>query len=198
MNLIGLHGYARSGKDTYGAHLIAQGYAHYSFASPIRQAASKMFGIPVEQFEGTNPNRDQVDPFWGISLREMLQRIGTEGGRDVFGQDLWVKRAKAEWEQVKQRPTGWSDEAIAGFEIPTKGLVITDVRFENEADWIASEGGYVLKIDRPGVGPQSNHASEAGLADKFIHATIANHGTVEDLYQVGDLILKDLLEPLDF
>lgn len=192
MKLIGLAGYARSGKDTVGTQLIAQGYTQYSFAGPIRCAASCMFGIPVRLFEGTNPDRDKVDEFWGFSLREMLQKIGTEGGRELFRQDIWIRRAEAEWAKMKRQSERWGEDAPPPFRPP--GMVITDVRFPNEAEWILSEGGVVLNIDRAGVGPQSGHASEKALPQELISVTLYNHGTIEDLHQNAELVLKDLLK----
>jgi len=119
----------------------------------------------------------------------MLQMIGTEGGRELFRNDMWVRRAEAEWLKLQ---ADVAEVAKRGTPV-TQGMVITDVRFPNEAHWILSEGGIVLNIDRPGVGPQSDHASEKPLPKELVSAVIANHGTVKELYKITDLVLADLL-----
>lgn len=191
MRLIGLSGVARSGKDTVGAHLIAQHYHHYAFADPIRKAAAAMFGLPLSVFEGTNPHRDEIIPFWGYSPRQMLQLIGTEGGRNLFRQDIWIRRAEQEYINLQDSIAQLASETFGP--LPA-GMVITDVRFDNEAEWIRSEGGLVLRVERPGVSAANDHVSEKGVDPDLINAVIPNHGTLDDLYMITDLILRDLIE----
>ena len=186
MRLIGVNGFKRSGKDTVADYLVNNMEMHrYAFADPIRAAASGMFGLPLCRFEGDHRLREQPDPYWGISPRRMLQLLGTEGGRKVFGDDLWIRRVQYEWEGMKReekdrKGTGYATQG---------GMVVSDVRFVNEAEWIISEGGMILRVVRPGTEPEVTgwkkilprrwqelfiHESERKLPDRLVTLTIDN------------------------
>ncbi len=173
MKLIGLSGFARSGKDTVGDYFTKNfRFVRYGFADPLKKSCAEMFGIPLDHFY--NPEfKEVVNEFWDISPREMAQKMGTECGRQVFRDDIWIKRAELEYIQFR-------DNFNAG------GMVITDVRFANEAQWINDMGGTMIHIERPGfegaVG-LAGHASEAGYPNELKHHIIVNDGTIEDLYK---------------
>lgn len=184
MRLIGLSGAARSGKDTVGEFLEREfDFKRYAFADPLKRAAHEMFGLPLEQFyEG---DREVVNEFWGFSPRQMLQLLGTEGGRKVFREDIWTKRAEQEWINHQNYVQNFSGGGWVDYPPGFRGMVITDIRFENEAKFIKDMGGFVLHIERPGfVGEVgvSNHASEAGYPDHLKDYTIVNNSTIEGLY----------------
>jgi hypothetical protein len=65
-----------------------------------------------------------------------------------------------------------------------KVFMIPDVRFENEADWLRSEGGILIEVSRGSPGEDS-HASEAGVPDKYITHSIVNDGTIDELIVKG-------------
>lgn len=164
--LIGLHGKARSGKDTF-AHLLisCRPFVRMAFADPLKEAVANLFMIPMDQaFSG---DKDQVLPFWGLTLRDVLQRFGTEAMRDTFGHDFWVNRWEIEY-----------NERI------DFNVIITDVRFPNEADRIRALGGTVVHLTRPGAGlsgASGAHASERGLPYEPGDYSISNDGTLGDL-----------------
>ncbi|MYT31724.1 MULTISPECIES: hypothetical protein [unclassified Streptomyces] len=96
-------------------------------------------------------------------VRLYLQRLGTEAGRQVLGEDVWVNALFRDYET-------WTN--------PT---VISDVRFPNEAGAIRKRGGLVVEIRRPSQAliENSNHVSENALAGWDFDVTILNTGTVE-------------------
>lgn len=96
-------------------------------------------------------------------VRRLLQRIGTEAGRQILGENIWVETAFKNARSDK--------------------IVVTDVRFLNEADAIRSRGGLLIRIHRPGVGPRNQHASEISLDDYPFDAHIDNDGTIEELHE---------------
>lgn len=143
--IIGLCGYAQSGKDTVGSYLVdAYGFERIAFADAMRKA---MYVL--------NPHVGQADLFladlvdqlgWDeakqyAEVRGLLQRFGTEVGREMFGNDFWVEVA---FQGVK----------------PDSKYVITDVRFPNEQDSIVAAGGDIWKVTRPGYGPVNAHVSD--------------------------------------
>ena len=159
--LIGLSGKAGSGKDTAGKFLCDRYKClHYYFAKPLKEGAKIMFALTDEQIK----NKEQVIEPWGMSPRKLYQRLGTEVGRGI-DVNIWVKNAEM---FVRQN---------AGFTV-----VITDVRFSNEAFWIHNRGGVVINIVREQNDIKENkHSSEDGLKPDDIDLTIYNNGTIEEL-----------------
>ena len=175
--LLGLAAKARSGKDTVGEYLRDEyNYKLYAFADPIKQAASVMFGIPLEHFYDGIHDREIVNQFWGFSPREILQKLGTEAGRNVFRKDIWLKRGLQEWEDHLE-------------ESSDTGFIFTDVRFENEATMIREQGGQVVHIIRNDVEEVNDHVSEAGIVVADGDIVIYNNDSLEDLYiNVSDIL----------
>ncbi|GGG68590.1 hypothetical protein GCM10011374_36200 [Kocuria dechangensis] len=105
-------------------------------------------------------------------IRRLQQVFGTEAGRSVFGEDLWIRLLFA---------------AAATIEGP---VVVTDIRFDNEAKAIRDAGGTVIKIHRPDLAASGDiHASEAGVSKKLIDTTIVNDGELERLYVLLDTVV---------
>lgn len=180
--IIGLSGYARSGKDTVGSMLTGlYGYHPESFASTLKAALYLL--NPMIPFDGTV--RALVDhvgwdeaktryPESDLGIRALLQRIGTEVGRDLFGEDFWVEQTFKRIDAQDQR------------------TVITDVRFINEAMAIKDRGGLVVRIERPGVEAANDHPSETALDDWNFDHTIFNDRGLTDLQGEIMLLLKDV------
>jgi len=99
-------------------------------------------------------------------VRRLLQVIGTNAGREIIGDDVWVDIA--------------SEKALDALE-EGFGVVLTDVRFTNEVDFVRELGGCIVRITRPGVGPVNGHISETALDGIVPDHTIVNDGTVEEL-----------------
>lgn len=173
--LIGIAGKARSGKDSVGWYFKERyKFQTYAFADPLKKAASEMFGVPLSSFyDGIL--KEIVIEEWGFSPRQMIQRLGTEGGRQLFRKDIWTKRAEIEWNNV-QRIT--IDNC--------RGLVVTDIRFENEAEMIRKNGGLVIHIQRDDAQKINSHESENGVEFNPSDVIISNNDTIHDLYRRVD------------
>ena len=167
--IIGFAGKATSGKDTAGKYFIDNyQFLHYYFAKPLKEGAKIMFGLTDEQLL----NKEKVIEPWGKSPRQIYQLLGTEVGRSI-DTNVWVKNAQ----MFINNSCG-------------RSVVITDVRFSNEALWIREQGGVVVYIERnqPTI-EQFGHSSENGLVDDDIDVYIDNDGTIEDLHNtLGDLL----------
>jgi hypothetical protein len=161
--IIGLCGAAGSGKNT-AASLICglTGAAQIAFADPIYEAVSCITGLSRAKLEDRTIKEAVLD--WiDRSPRHLLQTLGTEWGRNTVHQEIWVRRA-----MERAREAG--------------GLVvITDVRFDNEAEAIHAAGGVVWQVRRMGAGVAGNHASEAGVSERLIDLRIENNGTICEL-----------------
>jgi len=187
MSVIGLTGFAQSGKDTAAGFLAEFGYKRLAFADILRQSLYNLNPI-VKAFPGWEESdlgwntyavisgyarvQELVDKYgWDHvkveypEVRELLQRLGTEVGRELYGESFWVDRVMSQIE---------SDRAVKprGHETAWSNFVITDVRFPNEYEAVRNAGGQVFRIERPGVGAVNNHASEQVLPyDIMVHNT---------------------------
>ncbi len=156
--IIGLTGPARSGKDTVARFLAQEhGFEFTSFAAPIRQFVANLCGISVGTLEGM---KDIEHPIFEKSPRVMMQTLGTEWGRNLIHPEIWAKIV---------------EQKILDNKAHNTPLVVTDVRFDNEADLIRSHGGTIWSISRHqaknyNVAPHSSeNGIELTLHDKFIN-----------------------------
>lgn len=167
--LIGMHGFAQTGKDTVASILADHGYKKVAFASPIVQALSTLNPIVSVDNRGRTFRFNDLLELEGyedakktLEFRRLLQVFGTEVGRELLGEDIWVDIAK---------------KKIA----PAGRFIITDVRFPNEVKMVKSVGGTLIKIVRPGYTPVNGHKSDSGLPDSLFDLVLVNDGTLEDL-----------------
>lgn len=161
--IIGITGRARSGKNTVADLIISHvGGYHYAFADPIRAMLAAL-------------DIDMSDPYWqshkeqpilvlGKSPRQMMQTLGTEWGRDCINKNIWVIFA------------------MARYKADGPGMVLSDVRFQNEAAWIREAGGLLIHVRRRNVLDVTPHSSENGVEFmEGIDASLDNDTTIEDL-----------------
>jgi hypothetical protein len=169
---IGITGNKEVGKDTAALALIAKGYHRIAFADPVRRMALAIDPVLFTSNARQNPTyrlSDMVESVgWDKAkqhpeVRRLLQRIGTEAGRQVLGHDIWVETADREAAQHDR-------------------IVFTDVRFDNEATYVRRNGGIVVRIIRDGR-KGDDHTSEQGICPQFIDAEIHNDSSIEVLHE---------------
>jgi hypothetical protein len=186
--VIGLTGYARSGKDTVAAFLVERyGYTRLAFADILRTFASTL--NPLVPLEGDRVFARLADLVDGVGwdtaktsvpeVRRLLQRLGTECGRALLGDTVWIDAAFRQME-------------------PDRHYVISDVRFPNEVEAIRAHdprNNMILRLVRPGVGPVNNHPSEAELRTEHRLFTVELHntGTINDLHAMVRDVFENLL-----
>lgn len=178
MKLIGITGKARSGKDSAARYLWTQyAFSRIAFADPLKAAAQAMFGLSDRQAWDDELKEVEI-PFWGMTPRRMLQLLGTDASKPIFGNDIWVKRWLITYDLLND----------------TDDIVVPDVRVDIEADAIRKRGGILIEMRRDVAGltgAAGAHVSEGGLsapADFVIH----NNGTLEELYGALDTIVGGL------
>lgn len=168
--VIGLTGKAHSGKDTVG-EVLQRGYGFFthSWAEPLKQAASHIFGLGLEHFH--NQELKEIrNEYWGMTPREMLLVLGTEACRDVIDNDIWIKRGMME---IQNRLDNGAH------------VVVTDTRFPNEAEAIKKMGGYIIEVVRPEGSLEVNHRSGQAMPRELIDFTLMNDNTLAYLQQVA-------------
>jgi hypothetical protein len=173
INFVGIHGVARSGKDTAAQALVDIGYTRVAFADILRKGLYAL--NPIAQVDSVGRIyrvQDIVDELgWDEAksigdVRALLQRMGTEAGREIHGEDVWV------------------DLAFRALD-PEGHYVFTDVRFPNEAGKFIRMSPFkslLLKVNRPGVTSVNEHVSDAGLPDDWFDTLVENDGTIEELH----------------
>lgn len=141
--LIGIVGFANSGKGTVGSVLVRDnGFVEDSFAAPLKDATASIFGWDRSMLEGDTPEsrfwRERPDAFWTKELkdpsftpRKAMQLLGTDGCRRVIGEDIWVSSLIKRWKDAGEPDT-----------------VVTDCRFPNEVDIIHELNGKIIRIKR--------------------------------------------------
>ena len=164
--IIGLSGYARSGKDEVAKILVEDyGYTRVAFADKIRELLLETNpqvkdGFRIESVVGAY-GWDQAKVLFP-EIRKLLQDLGV-GARKVFGDEFWVAQA------LKQ----------VHFE---ENWVITDVRFTNEADRIKQyDNSQLWRVKRTGVDAVNGHVSEHDMDGYPVDMILKNEGTLEDL-----------------
>ena len=161
--IIALAGRARSGKNTVANFIQAQyGGYQYAFAGPIRAMLKAGFNIDLDADHWTTRKEDPI-PGIGKSPRQMMQTLGTEWGRECINPDLWVLLA-----QLRFMNQG-------------TGMILTDMRFENEASWVRRMGGQVVHIVRDSAPGVAEHKSENSLFVDPRDITLYNNMDLESL-----------------
>lgn len=196
MKLIGISGKIGAGKDTVGIIIRQLGFTNnggtwenMKFAGKLKIIASLLTGIPIEKFEDQEFKKTILGSEWGrptkqnplnaiepfkditfvemMSVRDLLQKLGTEAMRNGLHENVWVNALFADYTEDKQ----W---------------VITDVRFPNEFKAIKEKGGIVIRVNRPGHGNSMKeladaHPSETALDGHEFDYVIENNGNLEQL-----------------
>lgn len=168
--IIGVTGKAGSGKDTVYQILKSEfpqeQINRLAFADLLKESAMRALALDdlhADDFKeaATVEVRFGNKTVRTLSGREFLQRYGAEAHREIFGVHFWVD---ATMQQLKDGVT-----------------IITDVRYDNEAQTILDMGGVVWQVTREGSRiDEVDHSSEQPINPMFLDATIENNGSKAD------------------
>lgn len=159
--LIGLTGPAGAGKNLV-ASMVPDAVV-IQLADPIYAGLALMLGVEEQMLRARSTKEQPIEWLNGRSPRQLLQTLGTDWGRRLVADDLWLTLAARRIDQLEH----------AG----APAVVIADVRFDNEAEMIRERGGEVWRVDRPPAAAAAEHVSEAGISPALIDRVIDNHGT---------------------
>jgi hypothetical protein len=150
------------------------------FAGKLKDIASHLTGIDIEDFEDQDFKKTNLGREWWttcdegyqpMTVRDFLQRLGTDALRNNLHDNVWVNALMADY-----------DEEYSNW-------IITDTRFPNEAMAIKNKGGIIIRVDRPGFEPINSHPSETGLDGWNFDYKIQNLDDIFSLKQVVQQIL---------
>lgn len=186
-HLIGLGGYAYSGKDAF-ADVLEKNLGWYKtyMSKALRESLETLnpiVGLDVrdhilrfkEAIEILGYEEAKKLP----EVRALLQRMGTEVGRKLWSEDFWVDLCFKD--AVKQLEAG-------------RNVVITGIRYPNELFAIQSLSGTSVWITRPENHAVNEHSSDNSLTPEDFDYTFKNEGTLEDL----DTTVPEFLKSLGF
>jgi len=189
MMLIALCGAKQSGKTTVSETLVNEhGFVRMRFADTLKDMLVTM-GLTRAQIDGGDKEKPSK-LLGGKTPRWAMQSLGTEWGRDMVSQDLWVNALALR---------------MAKFSDPKQRVVIDDCRFPNEVAMIHGLDGELWRVRRPNVEPKVSFLSRLlvrwGLSKKIhpseiywprfeVDAEIVNDGTLGDLQAETNRILR--------
>ena len=231
--IIGINGKIGSGKDTIGKiaqclinhpkvtnkdllwmienDVVAEEYSKCEikkFAGKLKQIASLLTGIDIEDFEDQEFKKSHLGSEWGtvrsnplnavpvfedvqfnelMSVREFLQKLGTEAMREGLHTNVWVNALFADYKAIER--------------IPEKRMsimpnwIITDMRFPNEMDAVVKRGGLTIKVIRPVKKSKTTprlHPSETSLDKAKFDYEIINDKSIDDLIKkVREILITE-------
>ena len=196
--IISVSGKISSGKDTV-AEIIKElsddrKWEVKKWAGKLKEVATLLTGIPKEKFEDQEFKKTELGPEWNIpskiegeivserpmTVRDLLQLLGTEAMRNGLHTDTWVNALMSEYTTNNGvDPTTDGDEAA----VADKFWIITDTRFPNELAAVTRHNGIAIKVVRNSnneIG--ATHSSETALdhVENWDYV-IENDGTIDDL-----------------
>jgi hypothetical protein len=132
-----------------------------------------------------------------MTVRDLLQKLGTDACRNGLHTNTWVNALMADY---KMHPEHFND--IANGRETGDGYpnwIITDTRFPNEAQAIKDAGGIVIRVDRPGVKAINAHPSETALDNwNFDHKIMNGSDIIALMFSVHTILKKNKLINADF
>lgn len=202
--LIGLAGRAGAGKDTFGSCLAEQYSKRYhnwpartvSFAGTTQMWRSAITALGISDY--FDIDQDLIDQFkrnafitveglddeFHLTGREYIQHFGTEAHRDIFGEDFWVDRL-------------FQSQGGEQLNLPKELIIVTDVRFENEAQAIIDAGGFIIMVCRDsGEYSGQEHSSEQMINAFEIDMFVENKGTKEELLEKANWVFEMIEEKI--
>lgn len=175
--IVGINGLAQHGKNTTADflkdYLATRGYSCelIAFADPIKEICKYVFDMTYEDLNTSAGKKRVIPTAYGLTSRQVMQKLGTEAFRDVFSYDIWT--------DFLARSAMKSEADV---------IAIPDMRFDNEIDFVKAltrTHGFAeatLKIYNPNVSAQAPaHLSEKSQPDEKFDDVILNDGTLGEL-----------------
>jgi len=163
--IIGLSGKKRVGKDTVAAmlELLLPNSKTYAFAARLKAEVARACGVTVPYIDEHKDN-----------FRLILQGWGTDFKRKLHGEDYWIKKMQ-----------------IALTNLNTDCVIVPDVRFKNESQFIKNNHGIIIRVERE-TGHLDKHISETELDSEPYDHLIVNNGTLEELLTKVENVVKQI------
>ena len=165
------------------------GWEVRKFAGKLKDIAAHLLGVDLKKLEDQEFKKTTLGTEWWtpcdegmqpMTVREFLQKLGTDALRNGLHDNTWVNALMADYQTFYDEDD--DDEYLPNW-------IITDTRFENEAKTIKEKGGIIIRVDRPGVKPINNHPSEVGLDNWNFDYKVVNNS---DLFALKEAVKQVL------
>lgn len=177
--LIGLAGRAGTGKSTIARLLCEQhAFVEITLAEPIKRALAAMLDLPRAYLEDRATKDTPIDWLSNTTPQRLMQTLRNGWGRQIIADDLWLILARRRIERIAAQPA----------HMHIAGIVISDLRYPDEAQFVRDMGGTVWHIVRPAP-PVEAHSSEAGITAQPGDRTCDNTGDLDLLETTLDHLL---------
>ena len=184
------------------------------FAGKLKLIASILTGATLEQLEDQDFKKREMGPEWGITYRELLQKVGTEAMRNVIHENVWVNALMADYHLTPNKSMDelfnehfLNNKSEIHYKLPN--WIITDMRFPNEMDAVKAKGGITIRVNRKGFpithsktgethllsrDAFTEHPSETALDNHQFDYVIDNNGSISDLIdKVKNILTQEKL-----
>ena len=212
-------GNAGAGKDEAAKQLVQyHNFVPLAFSDPLKRFLADTFDWTEEQLWGPSENRAKEDPRYVrthlepstprfLTPRHALQQLGDSFGRNQCCTNTWVTYAMRVSKKIESgdyhydRVKGLLKYGSPGCPIlvgeSRKDIVITDLRYKNEAEAVRAAGGMLVRCKRwvPKIKVTPTHASENDLLDFHdddFDWILRNKGTVQELWNQVDSMVGNL------
>jgi hypothetical protein len=175
--LIGLTGRANAGKSTVAGMLYDYGFHEESLADPILDMVSALFAhAGVDGAWAIERSLKERPTTLGFSYRHLAQTLGTSWGRGL-APDFWLRVMALRLDSP---------------ELQGDNVVISDVRFPNEAEFITARGGVVVRVLRDMDYQVRAHESEIHTDHIPVTTELLNFGSKATLADQVDRLITTL------
>lgn len=191
------------GKDTAAKILIKNGWVKISISDPLKHCVSSLYNIPLNYFNDFEL-KDEILPYWDKTPRELLIWFGTNIIRNE-DPDHWIKcmhlrileymdySGSIDIYDAIRNSIKLDNGIIPETKYAPEGIVITDLRFPNEMEYIKKIGGITVKIERDDI-DISNDIADDALETYEFDININNNSTFNELWQQVELIVNECKE----
>jgi len=162
------------GKDTAAKALADLGFVSMSFADPLREILTIVYGLTDEEMNDRVLKEKTLERFPWISPRKLMTTIGTQGFRDLIHQETWVK-------------------ALERRALAHEKVVVPDLRFLTEEAMLKENNAIIIRVVSPSremTDAHAQHRSETEMDQIVPTFTVVNEGTIESLHANVRSILK--------
>lgn len=179
--IIGLAGPIGSGKDTMANYLVNHFQAHRLKFADALYAMAGAFDTDIHPDMPHSAKNEFVLNNANLGTRRsFLEKLGTEFGRNHISDNIWILRVDHEISKLK---------FLLGDDV---NIVISDVRFPNEAKYIRNNGGHIVHLKPDWECARTGHESDKALP--YVEGDSILPLQLGGISKGGDLLMRILEE----